>query len=110
MFIWFLLLSVVPQSKDVIVLEVGMVDRLVPFKMLYLIGPDGLVNRGFINFQKMVWMTMVHVLQNLHTFGLQGMQNISDFPTNRILRTKTVGCPSCKGLLEIPPLWNATIY
>ena len=23
---------------------------------------------------------------NLHIFGLQGMQNISDFPTNRILR------------------------
>ena len=30
-------------------------------KMLYLIGPNGLVNRGFINFQKMVWMTVVHV-------------------------------------------------
>ena len=24
--------------------------------MLYLIGPDGLVNRGFINFWKMVWI------------------------------------------------------
>ena len=30
--------------------------------MLYLIGPDGLVNWSFENFQKMVWMTMVHVL------------------------------------------------
>ncbi len=30
--------------------------------MLYLIGPNGLVNLGFENFQKMVWMTMVHVL------------------------------------------------
>ena len=30
--------------------------------MLYLIGPDGLVNRRFVNFQNMVWMTMVHVL------------------------------------------------
>ena len=26
------------------------------FKMLYLIGPDGLVNQGLVNFQKMVWM------------------------------------------------------
>ena len=30
--------------------------------MLYLIGPDGLVNWGFINFLKMVWMITVHVL------------------------------------------------
>ncbi len=29
--------------------------------MLYLIGPDGRVNRRFIDFQKMVWMTTVHV-------------------------------------------------
>ena len=33
------------------------------FKMLYLIGPDGLVNLNFENFQKMVWMTIVHVLR-----------------------------------------------
>ena len=33
------------------------------FKMLYLIGPGGLVNRGFINFRKMVWMTTIHVLR-----------------------------------------------
>ncbi len=32
------------------------------FMMVYLIGPDGLVNRRFANFHKMVWMTMVHVL------------------------------------------------
>ena len=32
-------------------------------KMLYLIGPHCLINRGFVNFQKMVWMTMVHVLR-----------------------------------------------
>ncbi len=32
-------------------------------KMLYLIGPDGLVNWGFVNFQIMVWMTTVHVLR-----------------------------------------------
>ena len=32
-------------------------------KMLYLIGPDGLVNLDFENVQKMVWMTMVHVLR-----------------------------------------------
>ncbi len=32
--------------------------------MLYLIGPDGLVNQGFVNFQKMVWMTTVHVLRS----------------------------------------------
>ena len=31
-------------------------------KMLYLIGPDGLVNLSSENFQKMVWMTIVHVL------------------------------------------------
>ncbi len=28
--------------------------------MLYLIGPDGLVNLSLENFQKMVWMTIVH--------------------------------------------------
>ena len=33
------------------------------FKMLYLIGPNGLVNRRFVNFQNMVWMTMVDVLR-----------------------------------------------
>ncbi len=33
------------------------------FKMLYLIGPDGLVNLSFENFQKKVWMTMIHVLR-----------------------------------------------
>ena len=32
-------------------------------KMLYLIGPDGVVKRRFVNFQKMVWMTTVHVLR-----------------------------------------------
>ena len=31
--------------------------------MLYLIGPDELVNLSFENFQKMVRMTMVHVLR-----------------------------------------------
>ncbi len=30
------------------------------FKMVYLIGPDGLVNRRFANFHKMLWMTTVH--------------------------------------------------
>ncbi len=29
-------------------------------KMVYLIGPDGLVNRRFANFHKTVWMTKVH--------------------------------------------------
>ena len=38
-------------------------DYRTTIKMLYLIGPDGLVNRRFINFQNMVWMTMVHVLR-----------------------------------------------
>ncbi len=58
-------------------------------KMLYLTGPDGLVNQGFVNFQKIVWMTMVHIIHvhavffgNLHTLGLQGMQNITGFVTN----------------------------
>ncbi len=32
-------------------------------KMVYLIGHDGLVNRRFANFHKMVWMTTVHVLR-----------------------------------------------
>ena len=36
---------------------------LVLFKMLYLIGPDGRINRRFINFPKMVWMTMIRVLR-----------------------------------------------
>ncbi len=30
--------------------------------MVYLIGPDGLINRRFANFHKMVWMTTVHVI------------------------------------------------
>ncbi len=30
-------------------------------KMLYLIGPDGLVNLSFENFQKMVWMTILNL-------------------------------------------------
>ncbi len=33
------------------------------FKMVYLIGPDGFINRTFANFHKIVWMTMVHVLR-----------------------------------------------
>ncbi len=32
-------------------------------KMLYRIEPDGLVNLSFENFQKMVWLTMIHVLR-----------------------------------------------
>ena len=39
----------------------GSVKSRVILKMLHLIGPDGLVNWGFVNFQKMVWMTMVHI-------------------------------------------------
>ncbi len=31
-------------------------------KMLYLIGPDELVNQGYANFQNLVWMTMVHII------------------------------------------------
>ncbi len=31
--------------------------------MVYLIGPDGLINGRFANFHKMVWMTTVHVLR-----------------------------------------------
>ncbi len=44
--------------------------------MVYLIGPDGLANRRFANFNKKLWMTMVHVLrfriisQNFHTLIL----------------------------------------
>ncbi len=39
-----------------------MLTGVIIFKMLYLIGPDGFVNLSFENFQKMVWMTIVHVL------------------------------------------------
>ncbi len=38
--------------------------------MLYLIGHDGLVNRGFLNFQKMVWMATVHVLTLTLNLGM----------------------------------------
>ena len=31
-------------------------------KMVYLIGPDGLVNQRFANFHKMVWMTTVYII------------------------------------------------
>ena len=31
--------------------------------LVYLIGPDGLVNQRFVNFEKMVWMITVHVLR-----------------------------------------------
>ena len=63
-------------------------------KMVYLIGPNGLVNWRFANFHKMVWMTTVHAYNshpccffgNLHTLSLQGMQNISGFVTKSILR------------------------
>ncbi len=41
----------------------GFLTGGLPLKMLYLIGPDGLVNLRFVNFQNMVWMTMVHVLR-----------------------------------------------
>ena len=40
------------------------------FKMLYLIGPDGRVNRRFIDFQKMVWMTTVHII-HIHAVFLE---------------------------------------
>ncbi len=30
-------------------------------KMLYLIGPHGLINLEYANFQKLAWMTMAHV-------------------------------------------------
>ncbi len=33
------------------------------FKMLYLIGPTGLVNLGYVNFWKLKWMTMVRDLR-----------------------------------------------
>ncbi len=34
-------------------------------KMLYLIGPDGLINQGYPYFQKLVWTTMIHALRIL---------------------------------------------
>ena len=76
-------------------------------KMLYLIGPDGLVNRRFVNFQKMVWTITVHVLRfRILNLGMHivlihavfwkfahprftGMQNISGFVTNSILMKDT---------------------
>ncbi len=38
-------------------LKKGAPKEYIVLKMLYLIGSDGLVNQGFVNFQKMVWMT-----------------------------------------------------
>ncbi len=38
-------------------------DLCILLKMLYLIGPDGLINLGCANFQKSLWMTMVHFLR-----------------------------------------------
>ncbi len=38
-------------------------SKVINIKMLYLIGPDGLVNQTVVNFQKMVWMATVHVLR-----------------------------------------------
>ena len=46
-----------PPAQHILILESELI-----VKMLYLIGPDGLVNRWFINFRKKVWMTTVHGL------------------------------------------------
>ncbi len=58
--------------------------------MLYLIGPDGLVNLSFENFPKIVWMTMTKFSSMLfcclHTLELHDMHILSDFITNRVLR------------------------
>ena len=73
-------------------------DCLVSLKMVYLTGPDGLVNRRLANFHKTVRMTTVHVLiihihavffGNLHTLSLQGMQNILGFVTKSVLKKIT---------------------
>ena len=59
--------------------------------MLYLIGPDGLVNLSFENFQKMVWMTMIHIIL-IHTifwkFAYPQLTRYADFagfPTKSFL-------------------------
>ncbi len=44
-----------PQENQLHHAETGL-------KMVYLIGPDRLVNRRFANFHKMVWMTTVHII------------------------------------------------
>ncbi len=58
--------------------------KIVCLKMLYLIGPNGLVNRGFINFQKIVWMTIMCptyaislIRGQFHTYGMQILQVLS---------------------------------
>ena len=56
--------------------------------MVYLIGPDGLVNPGFVNFHKMVWMTMVHV----HRFRIWEM----------LIKCNRLCQPSRK---EVPFMW-----
>ncbi len=56
-------------------------------KMVYLIGPNRLVNRRFAHFHNMVWkkqFTSMLFFGNLHTLSLQGMQNISGFVTKSI--------------------------
>ncbi len=38
--------------------------------MLYLIGPDGLVNQGYGDFHKKVYITMVIITENFHSLIL----------------------------------------
>ncbi len=63
-FIWLILyfaLQMQANCRNLTVTGVNLLSCCI--KMLYLKGPDGLVNQGLINLQKMVWMTMVHVLR-----------------------------------------------
>ena len=52
------------------------------FDVLYLIGPDELVNMGYANFCKMVWMTMVHVFMGrpLTIWGAEENPEMIFFP------------------------------
>ncbi len=63
-------------------------------KMAFLYEAEGLVAQGYANFQKMVWMAIIHfrvklpsipIFGNLNTLAQQGMHISSDFLRNPIL-------------------------
>ena len=51
---------------------------------------------GIVNFQKMVQMTAV----NVHTLGLQDMQNISGFVTNRFVSYQGMVCAQLRAVVN----------
>ncbi len=59
---WWRLLCTLICTHIKVIWGLMMQGILWMFKMLYQIGPDGLVNRRFIDFQKMVWMATVCII------------------------------------------------